>query len=164
MSLNLARAILRQTMAESVSRLMYISNAVDPFTKDQLDALQQQCMIDNKSINVTGLLCYFQAQFIQYLEGRDDLVKDLMGRIANDPRHEVVKIINLPMGDSRFFADWNMRHFSPNDIENVFPNFVAYMVEFFQDDQVLDTDLTQVLLNNLRMMYSKQKQVEASQK
>ena len=151
-------------MAESVSRLMYISRAVDPFSSDQLEALQHQSMINNQRLNVTGLLCYFQAQFIQYLEGSELAVKDLMAKIAEDARHEVVKIIDLPTGDSRYFADWNMRYFSPDDIESVFPNFVAYMIEFFQDDQVLDTNLTAVLVNNLKMMYGKQKALEASQK
>lgn len=151
-------------MADSIYRLMYISRAVDPFSSDQLQALQQQSMIDNQRINVTGLLCYFQAQFIQYLEGSRQDVKDLMSKIANDPRHEVVKIIDLPTGDLRYFADWNMRYFSPNDIESVFPNFVAYMIEFFEDDQVLDTNLTTVLVNNLKLMYRKQKALEASQK
>lgn len=151
-------------MAESVSRLMYISKAVDPFSKEQLESLQQQSMINNQRVHVTGLLCYFEAQFIQYLEGSEQIVQDLMGKIANDPRHDVVKIISLPSGDLRYFVDWDMRYFSPDDIESVFPNFVAYMIEFFHDDQVLDANLTSVLVNNLKMMYGKQKALEASQK
>ena len=58
---------------------------------------------------VTGLLLYKQGSFMQALEGEEDTVRGLYGRICGDPRHHDVSTLAEIGVAERQFPDWSMK-------------------------------------------------------
>ncbi len=124
--------------------LVYISKANQPFEPSTLHALADQANRRNRLSSITGFLTYKRGQFLQYLEGEKKAVDNLMNTIQNDPRHTVVKIINLPDQPQRYLSEWHMRYLSVSDLGAV-----------SLDDLLVDT------LNKLDTdIYSKEKVLE----
>lgn len=65
----------------------------------------QKSNIDNA---ITGMLLYFENNFIQFIEGDASKVKLLYSKIALDKRHTDVKILSEGKITERFFQNWVM--------------------------------------------------------
>lgn len=88
--------------------LVYVSAAVEPFSRQQLDELLEHSRTRNSARGITGLLLYRGGNFLQVLEGEEATVLDLKTRIARDPRHTRL-IVMLAKGiDERAFGEWSM--------------------------------------------------------
>jgi hypothetical protein len=70
----------------------------------------ERSQMKNARIGVTGFLCLRDDMFLQYLEGEQQVVLDLMDEIEHDSRHEVIKIMHLGHQPERNFHDWQMRY------------------------------------------------------
>jgi hypothetical protein len=88
--------------------LVYVSSAVNLFSDAQLGSLLEVSRRNNSSCGVTGLLLYIGGNFIQVLEGDQEIVLATHLRIANDPRHR--GMITLLQGECehRDFDEWSM--------------------------------------------------------
>lgn len=62
----------------------------------------------NTESNVTGILLYADAAFIQVLEGDPQTVERLLRRIKRDPRHRRFLILLDRITQSRDFEGWPM--------------------------------------------------------
>jgi hypothetical protein len=49
--------------------------------------------------------------FFQILEGEEDAVRELFGRICTDPRHERIELVAEGAIEQREFRDWQMAFF-----------------------------------------------------
>lgn len=59
---------------------------------------------------IKGGLCYADGVFFQCLEGDQDTVLGLLGKISNDQRHHEVNILLTQQIDSEpHFQDWSMK-------------------------------------------------------
>ena len=100
-------------------QLLYISNAVNLMSNEELEALLDKARIKNRELNITGMLVYHEGSFIQILEGEEAIVKDSFESISKDPRHNDIMLIDEHSIDKRSFESWEMAfhqlHF--NDIE-----------------------------------------------
>lgn len=107
--------------------LTYVSSAVAPFTAEDLEALLNQCVRDNKRVGITGMLLYKDGNFMQSLEGPEDHVRRLHAKIGVDPRHR--GLITLLQGDSgdRQFPNWSM---SCRNLTGFKPSGIAGYDEF----------------------------------
>lgn len=132
--------------------IIYISKAVAPFEKSELLDLEHQAQIKNRKLGITGMLCYVQSQFIQYLEGSAESVDYLMESISMDQRHTIIKRIQMSGIGNRLFEDWSLRYYAPDDLEAIFPNFLGFVLEYGGMATVLDTDMESLLVNNLRFI------------
>lgn len=102
-----------------VFQLIYRSKATTYFTDDDLIALLRQCRSNNTGKKVTGLLLYGYGNFIQILEGDDDVVRDLYTKhILSDPRHRDPVILYQKYVPKRLFKNWSMA-FKPLNAERV---------------------------------------------
>jgi hypothetical protein len=63
---------------------------------------------NNAARKVTGILVHKNGEFLQYLEGPKDVVTALYDKIANDKRHERIKIIENGDLEERVFPNWEM--------------------------------------------------------
>jgi hypothetical protein len=63
---------------------------------------------NNVASDVTGLLLYKGGNFMQALEGPDDVVMALYETIKKDPRHKDVSIISQEQIQKRQFPAWEM--------------------------------------------------------
>jgi len=66
----------------------------------------------NKERGISGALLVLDDWFVQALEGREDEVRALFGRIAADLRHEQVQLLDARPVRRRVFAKWAMARVS----------------------------------------------------
>ncbi len=89
-------------------RLLYASRAADAMDQDSLHGILRQSKANNPALGITGLLCYSGGIFIQALEGGRQAVNQLYLKIAQDPRHRDVMLLNYEEILERRFAGWAM--------------------------------------------------------
>ena len=97
-------------------RLLYASRAVAPLTSDTIGAILASSRKTNPSLGVTGLLCHSGDFFMQLLEGGRDVVNQLYTRIASDPRHQDVILLDYQEVVERRFANWTMGQVNLNQV------------------------------------------------
>lgn len=89
-------------------QLVYISSAVHLMDDQELKEILQIARENNTREDITGLLLYRGGNFIQVLEGPEDAVMNLYGKISRDPRHTGVETLLKGPITERQFADWSM--------------------------------------------------------
>ena len=90
--------------------LVYRSMATAIFDSSQIGELLLKARDFNKSQGVTGCLLYYRGEFIQYLEGDQQVITGLFERIKVDIRHEEVYLISSGEIHSREFESWDMAY------------------------------------------------------
>jgi hypothetical protein len=94
--------------ASRVHHILYRSRATHSFTDTELTELVAHSRPYNTYSDITGLLCYSDGYFVQFLEGPEMAVLELYAAIQQDPRHEQVETLSDAAGSARWFADWRM--------------------------------------------------------
>ena len=91
-------------------RLMYASRTTPGVDQDALAAILRQSKDNNPALGITGLLCYCGSSgiFMQVLEGGRSAVNRLYLKIAADPRHSDVEVLDYAEITERRFAGWTM--------------------------------------------------------
>ena len=88
--------------------ILYVSEAlIDPDSPGEHD-IYITAAIRNPRLGISGHLHREGPLFVQYLEGSDDRVEDLMGAIRADRRHRNLSVRGSHSLRRRRFADWNM--------------------------------------------------------
>ena len=87
-------------------QLIYFSKA-RIFVNDVFDILKKSDE-KNATLNLSGLLVFHNNYFLQVLEGNQTNVSRVLFKIAKDPRHEDVEIIQCKEIDKRDFGEWSM--------------------------------------------------------
>ena len=100
--------LARSNASEALFHLGYVSTETQPHSMEQLVALLQEAREVNGSRDITGLLLYREGSFFQILEGPEQAVRQIFGRIEADPRHEQVRVLFTPETQNREFADWQL--------------------------------------------------------
>lgn len=100
-------------------QLAYISKANKEFMLDELTDLSNESGVRNREIDVTGMLVHHHGVFLQFLEGNEQVIRDLYERIAQDPRHSDCKIIYTHEATTRLFSNWFTRYLSFEYIKEV---------------------------------------------
>lgn len=78
----------------------------------------------NKQALVTGILVFDGQRFHQYIEGPETVLRALVERISQDPRHiDFTPRYSEPIGNNRLFSNWSMAYIllddSDSDSENL---------------------------------------------
>jgi len=102
--------------------LIYLSNISQPLDQDDVIEIATRASVKNKRIGVTGFLSSRGSQFIQYLEGETETIKELIETIENDSRHNIQHTIHLRDQPHRHFANWSMRLITNEDESRVLPD------------------------------------------
>ena len=88
--------------------LIYISSATSWPSEDDLKGLLEQARGRNLSQNITGMLLYDNATYMQVLEGSEEDVHDIYHSILKDPRNNAhFKLLEEEISQ-RNFPDWSM--------------------------------------------------------
>ncbi|HEX8426817.1 BLUF domain-containing protein [Hymenobacter sp.] len=104
--LTLAAVLAR--LDQRVQHVLYRSQAVAPFSDQQLAELVEQSKAWNEAHDITGLLCYSAGHFVQLLEGPSQPVLALYDRIRQDQRHHQVTLLSEATQFMRLFTDWRL--------------------------------------------------------
>ena len=92
----------------NLMQLVYVSQATNFMSREDLDALSTQAAENNKSAGITGLLLYNSGHFMQLLEGHETIVYGLYQHVREDKRHRNVELLIFERADERLFPGWNM--------------------------------------------------------
>lgn len=91
----------------NLTRLVYYSQRNLSMSLN-LPELMEVCKRNNSALNVTGILHYNGNHFLQVLEGGRAEVNSIYHRIAADPRHINIILINCQDVRERLFPTWSM--------------------------------------------------------
>jgi hypothetical protein len=103
-------------MKERLMYLVYISLSTKLMEQDDLFEILEQSRSNNERHGITGMLIYMegrfltrvQGRFMQVLEGKEEDIDLIFGRIMNDRRHTgVIVVSRQPLG-KRHFEGWSM--------------------------------------------------------
>ncbi|MCM3695632.1 BLUF domain-containing protein [Microbacterium oleivorans] len=103
------------TDSPTVFSVVYSSTATAPLDDAALRELLEQSRSSNAERDVTGMLLYRAGRFIQVLEGPEEAVRDTMGKIERDPRHDHLRVLIDEFIEERNFAEWTMGY-EPIDV------------------------------------------------
>lgn len=132
--------------------LVYTSHATKPFSESDLIALLRECRDSNQKEGITGMLLYIQGKFIQVLEGKKETVIKLYERIALDPRHLRVAVIEEGESHERIFKNWSMGFRRLTEQEASRLGGFQNIDEFFARKHI--TDESNLLLIFLKLFYN----------
>lgn len=88
--------------------IVYVSAARHAFTPVELEVLLEKSRANNRRDGVSGVLVYRDGDFLQVLEGPEEAVRRTYDRIAQDPRHGGVIVLDESPITQRNFGDWSM--------------------------------------------------------
>jgi hypothetical protein len=78
------------------------------FSFDQVDEILRVSQRNNDRDALTGALIYDNTTFLQWLEGGEEEIRRVFGRISRDPRHAEIKLLTVRKLEDRWFPDWSM--------------------------------------------------------
>lgn len=88
--------------------LIYVSSAVHPLSRGEIDRLLECARARNTREGITGVLLYSHGNFMQYLEGPADNLANVYEIIRADSKHQgIIELLREPILQ-REFADWSM--------------------------------------------------------
>jgi hypothetical protein len=99
---------------DRVFRLIYRSQSTIPAQdrKVALGAIFSQARSRNKSRQITGALLVSGDWFAQVLEGDEETIRELYGKIGEDNRHGHVTLLETRAVTNRIFSRWAMARVS----------------------------------------------------
>lgn len=89
-------------------RLVYTSTKDESFQSADIEGILSAARKNNKTNNVTGMLCFNRNYFLQCLEGTREDVNNIYHKIAKDPRHHNMMILDYQEVTHREFDQWYM--------------------------------------------------------
>ena len=100
--------VLAIPLDSNLFQLVYTSATESAMSGDELVALLETARNHNAAQGIGGVLLYGHGHFIQVLEGDRVRVEALYERIAQDPRHDFVRIASAREVSEREFSGWSM--------------------------------------------------------
>jgi adenylate cyclase len=92
-----------------VKRMTYTSNFARPLTRNEIDAIGEHSVRRNAEDGITGVLLTLGSIFFQIIEGGDEAIDDLYGRVLRDERHTDVICLSAEANVvDRLFPEWSM--------------------------------------------------------
>ena len=88
--------------------LTYVSQAAPDLSERDLVEIHEAARHLNALDGVTGLLVFDGKRFLQIIEGAEEAIDDLTGRLRRDQRHSGLEIRDERLIDDRSFPDWSM--------------------------------------------------------
>ncbi|MEM9325691.1 MAG: BLUF domain-containing protein [Bacteroidota bacterium] len=108
--------------------VVYISEAKQKFSFSQLKELTDLATVQNAKLGITGFLYYDHGRFLQYLEGPEQQLMDLLRKIRIDDRHNIIYTrVSIPLPFARF-SDWSMQYLDPAALVRV--NLKSVLIDY----------------------------------
>ena len=132
---------------ENLHLIVYVSTAVHKFDTAELDRLLSRSRAWNADHGITGMLLYYDGNFMQALEGPPDAVEEVFTRVRSDDRHYgLILMVNETIAQRRF-ADWNMGFRRPE--KDALPEGWSDFLSRY-DEAETDGDIAMSMLESFR--------------
>ena len=89
-------------------QLVYMSQVTEMFTSKTIDDILEKSKKNNLRLGITGMLIEKNGVFFQLLEGDKKNVLETYGRICNDLRHTLIRVLVTQEVEERIFPHWSM--------------------------------------------------------
>jgi len=130
-----------------IHRLLYVSTADPDLDQAGLDRIIKTAQPRNAALEITGLLVYTGAHFMQLLEGPKDAVEAVFEMICEDKRHSAVARLIAEPARERSCPDWAMALCLVNAPDN------GARHVFTVDDETLMCFLPEKMAPDLRVLF-----------
>lgn len=91
-----------------IYRLIYTSRAAPNVTDADFRTISMFSSLRNKRGDISGLLLHYDGKIMQVLEGPEEAVKQLFGKIEKDKRHFDVRVEASRSCSVKIFQEWSM--------------------------------------------------------
>ncbi len=95
--------------------LVYVSSATELIVEDDLWRMLETFRLKNLSLGITGVLFYYDGNFMQLLEGTKETVLAMYAEIRADKRHFDSFVLVEGDIEEPLFSDWTMGFKSKNN-------------------------------------------------
>jgi hypothetical protein len=97
--------------------LLYVSESNIGFShaKDRLSDIVDYSRWWNASVGITGALVFTEKHFVQFIEGADTAIDDMLIKLNSDSRHVNVVVIESVESHGRYFGQWDLAYSGPDD-------------------------------------------------
>jgi hypothetical protein len=92
----------------SLTSLTYRSRAVDRMSVGALRGLERASQARNRAEGLTGLVCYDDGHFFQWLEGPAESLVRVWDSVRRDARHTDIADVTMRTTEARVFDGWDM--------------------------------------------------------
>ena len=99
-------------MPEALRSLTYVSQTTDRMSESAFTQLGLEAARLNALDGITGLLVFNGQRFCQTVEGSPAAIDNLLTRLAADPRHCSLQIVEDMCVPNRRFRSWDMQFVS----------------------------------------------------
>ena len=94
---------------ESVARIVYASEScISGSVYSEMEAIRASAVRHNVPVGVYTALLYQSGWFVQWKEGPEQALHELMDHVAADPRHHSLRIVQFSRGPRLLSGPWSM--------------------------------------------------------
>ena len=105
--------------------VLYMSVVSPYLPHSATDDIAMKASVFNEARGITGILIRKGRYFIQYIEGEESKIDELMTIIGRDDRHSDIVVLDEGVVEERLFKDW---HLQTNEI------IIGILMKKLQDD------------------------------
>ncbi|NHM01599.1 BLUF domain-containing protein [Flavobacterium difficile] len=91
-----------------MKHIIYLSSATELLSDQEINLLLKTSRENNKKNNITGLLLYCDGNFLQVLEGENEVIDAIFSIISTDRRHKNIIVVANECIEKRSFEEWKM--------------------------------------------------------
>ena len=102
---------VRRSDTTDLYQFIYISRitSIGLSGASTLNDIAEVSIAHNKAENISGILCYGNGYFFQYIEGSEQALTNLKNRILKDNRHKDIQTLAFSAITERRFTGWSLR-------------------------------------------------------
>lgn len=102
---------VRRSDTTDLYQFIYISRitSIGLSGASTLNDIAEVSIAHNKAENISGILCYGNGYFFQYIEGTEQALTNLKNRILKDNRHKDIQTLAFSAITERRFTGWSLR-------------------------------------------------------
>lgn len=113
-----------------MKRITYVSKMSAPLNEADIIELGRISSINNRKIDVTGILISVHDYFFQIIEGEQKTLDALLDKISKDKRHADLTILRAELDcESRIFSDWDMKTIDLSESKSLMQQAINIMLQ-----------------------------------
>ena len=147
---------IKESRVEPLYQLVYISRITSTGMSGSstLNDIAETSIKNNQMKGITGIVCYGNGYFFQYVEGSEQALTNLKNTLLMDDRHKDMQLLDFSEIDVRRFSSWSLRSivlerwmvkdakakallpFKPfNWVDNEWQQFLAVLHRYYEEQK-----------------------------
>ena len=141
---------------QNIYQLVYVSISDLEFDNQDIMNLLDVAREKNSQLDITGMLIYKDGIFMQLLEGKKEVVRNVYDNtIVHDRRHSNCRVILEAEGNERLFRSWTMAYKDVHESEHKLLNNIRPLFELKNQNIDFDNETIMSVLKKFRFHMSR---------